>query len=130
MHTYTHTHRHRHTHTLTHMHTCDGHTHTLSLTHTRDGHTHTHTHTYSGLFPHAILFLRRLPVIGHVLNLPGIKTVSATHSSYGGSLSSSGVMSGVHTGGEIPGIAIPPPPPQELSQPNYKLLQIIQTLPF
>ena len=31
----------------------------------------------SGLFPHAILFLRRAPVIGHLLNLPGIKTVSS-----------------------------------------------------
>ena len=31
---------------------------------------------YSGLLPHAILFLRRLPVLGHFLNLPGVKTVS------------------------------------------------------
>ena len=29
-----------------------------------------------GLLPYAILFLRRLPVIGHVLNMPGIRGVS------------------------------------------------------
>ena len=28
-----------------------------------------------GLLPHAILLLRRMPVIGHVLNAPGIKMV-------------------------------------------------------
>lgn len=32
-----------------------------------------------GLLPYTILFLRRLPVIGHVLNMPGIKRVSLKH---------------------------------------------------
>ena len=53
------------------------HAHIYSHTHT---HVHTHTHTlytlHSGLLPHAILFLRRAPVIGHILNLPLIKSVS------------------------------------------------------
>ena len=31
---------------------------------------------YSALLPHAILLLRRMPVIGHILNAPGIKIVS------------------------------------------------------
>ena len=30
---------------------------------------------YRGLLPHAILLLRRMPVIGHILNAPGIRTV-------------------------------------------------------
>ena len=33
---------------------------------------------YSGFFPVAVNFLRRLPVIGTVLNLPGIRSVSYT----------------------------------------------------
>lgn len=33
-------------------------------------------HTHRGIFPHAISFLRRAPVIGIILNLPGINRVS------------------------------------------------------
>ena len=33
---------------------------------------------YSGFFPVAVNFLRRLPVIGTILNLPGIRSVSYT----------------------------------------------------
>ena len=33
-------------------------------------------YSYRGIFPHAISFLRRAPVIGIVLNLPGISRVS------------------------------------------------------
>ena len=35
-----------------------------------------YTHPHSGMLPHAILFLRRAPIIGHILNLPGIRSVS------------------------------------------------------
>ena len=31
---------------------------------------------FGGLLPHAILLLRRMPVIGHILNAPGVKTVT------------------------------------------------------
>ncbi|XP_003385614.1 PREDICTED: vesicle transport protein GOT1B-like [Amphimedon queenslandica] len=30
---------------------------------------------FRGIIPYAIMFLRRLPVIGHALNLPGIRSV-------------------------------------------------------
>ena len=30
-----------------------------------------------GIIPHAVLFLRRLPVIGHFLNMPGVRLVSS-----------------------------------------------------
>ncbi|KAL5502752.1 hypothetical protein EMCRGX_G009573 [Ephydatia muelleri] len=30
---------------------------------------------FGGLLPHVVLFLRRAPVIGHVLNMPGIKLI-------------------------------------------------------
>ena len=35
-----------------------------------------HMYTHRGIFPHAISFLRRAPIIGIVLNLPGISRVS------------------------------------------------------
>ena len=45
---------------------------------------YTHSHyiiitsssTHRGIFPHAISFLRRAPILGIVLNLPGISRVS------------------------------------------------------
>ena len=50
--------------------TCSDHNSHFTYTHGL-----THFSCYRGIIPHAVLFLRRLPIIGHFLNMPGVRIV-------------------------------------------------------